>query len=560
MDQKLFILGLDGATFDLIKPWAAEGKLPNLAELLATGVHGTLNSPLPPISPPSWASFATGKNPGQHGIFAFTRADPTSYRLRFDNSRTRQGKSFWRIMSEAGARVGALNVPLTYPPEEVNGFVVGGLFSPGLGSNFVSPPEVQRELLAAVPDYIIECFDIEKISLRDKDKSQEYLDKNLRMIDARMRAARSLYVKHKPDCMIAAFVASDRVSHYFWKHMDESSADQVDPVEREKYRDAILTIYQKLDWALGEIRAMLEPGTALFVISDHGFGPSYTRLNFKKWLAENKYLAFAKARPLSPAKAMANLALGAVRYLPMSWRNWGRVRFPRLANRAVSAMLLHDIDWSRTRAYIVAEQVALFINMKGRQPQGIVEPGEKYERLRDELIDKLTHWIDPNTGLSVAERVYRREELYTGTCTERLPDLVIGWRDYQYTFTPDADAKQAPLFSSLLPLPIEKWARCGMHRPNGIFLAHGEGLRGGAETGPHPIWDVAATALYHLGLDVPNDMDGRVMTDIYDPGVIGDRPPSYSGVSSSREAVEREFSEEEEQKIEQRLRNLGYLE
>ena len=116
MGQKLFILGLDGATFDLIKPWAREGKLPNLARLLEEGSHAVLHSTMPPVSPPAWASFATGKNPGRHGILAFTRVDPTTYEVAFENSRSVRGKTFWRIASEAGKRVGAVNIPMTFPP------------------------------------------------------------------------------------------------------------------------------------------------------------------------------------------------------------------------------------------------------------------------------------------------------------------------------------------------------------------------------------------------------------------------------------------------------------
>jgi len=115
MGNKVFVIGLDGATFDLIEPWVRQGKLPTFKRLMEEGSWGTLWCPRPPISPQSWVSFATGKNPGKHGFIDFIEVTPYSYSTRFVNARMRAGKSFWKLLSEAGKSVGVLNVPITYP-------------------------------------------------------------------------------------------------------------------------------------------------------------------------------------------------------------------------------------------------------------------------------------------------------------------------------------------------------------------------------------------------------------------------------------------------------------
>src|SRR5689334_13033273 len=128
----VFIIGWDGATFDLIRPWVAQGKLPHIARLMETGAHGSLRSNLPPMTFPAWSSFMTGKNPGKHGIFDFTRPRPGRYELEFVNGGHRRAASFWQILTRAGRKVVSISVPCTFPPEAVDGVMISGFDAPGL--------------------------------------------------------------------------------------------------------------------------------------------------------------------------------------------------------------------------------------------------------------------------------------------------------------------------------------------------------------------------------------------------------------------------------------------
>src|SRR5256712_12184914 len=125
-DPKVVIIGLDAATWTLIRPWMAEGGMPNLAKLMKEGVSGTLRSILPPITPPAWTSFLTGKNPGNHRLFHFLEAQPGGYSLRYLNATSPRAKTIWKMLSDSGFTVGPMNIPFPYPPEHLPAFQISG--------------------------------------------------------------------------------------------------------------------------------------------------------------------------------------------------------------------------------------------------------------------------------------------------------------------------------------------------------------------------------------------------------------------------------------------------
>ena len=118
------VFGLDGVTFDLLQPWLDEGRLPNLARLLNEGAQGRLRSTIPPVSASAWASFATGTNPGQHGLVDFTYPSESSYDIQITNGRTRAVPALWEIVGGAGGQTGVVSMPMTYPPKPLEGFML----------------------------------------------------------------------------------------------------------------------------------------------------------------------------------------------------------------------------------------------------------------------------------------------------------------------------------------------------------------------------------------------------------------------------------------------------
>ena len=217
MSNKLLTIGLDGATFRVIKPLVQEGRLPNLERLLRGGVHGILQSTPDTNSPCAWSTFITGKNAGRHGIFGFFENMPNSYRVRFLNGSFRSGKSLWKILSENGKRVGVINVPFSYPVEEVNGFIIGGPDSPSkTAEQFAFPAHIMGEVEGKAGSYIIEAG---ASALVRQGRKTEAIAKLQECIECRLRTAKYLIEKEDYDFFMVVFTESDRIQHHFWKYI-----------------------------------------------------------------------------------------------------------------------------------------------------------------------------------------------------------------------------------------------------------------------------------------------------------------------------------------------------
>src|SRR5436190_5954229 len=256
--NRVFIIGWDGATFDLMRPWVAQGKLPNIARLMQSGVHGNLRSTLPPMTFPAWSTFMTGKNPGKHGIFDFTRQRPGKYELEFVNGGQRRAASSWKLLSKAGRKVISISVPCTYPPEPVNGVMISGFDGPGqMGTAYVDPrgmhlPELYDELKQHTGGHPIGAFIANDINRGRPDLGLE------RMIEAvRKTAATAKYLMQNRewDFMMILFGESDGVGQHFWQYCDPKSP--LYQSEPSGLGDSILKAYQELDRQIAELAQLM---------------------------------------------------------------------------------------------------------------------------------------------------------------------------------------------------------------------------------------------------------------------------------------------------------------
>jgi predicted AlkP superfamily phosphohydrolase/phosphomutase len=211
-----------------------------------------------------------------------------------------------------------------------------------------------------------------------------------------------------------------------------------------------------------------------------------------------------------------------------------------------------DIDWTKTKAYSFGNVGQVFINLRGREPQGIVEPGEEYEELREQIISMLAELRDPETGIQVIEHIYRREEVYSGEQANELPDIVMLPLNMEYGAT-----GLSAFVSNRVVAP--SFAYSGSHRMEGVFMLSGHGVRPGLVVEGAQIVDVAPTILHLLGLPVPTDMDGRVLTEALDERFLASRLVEYSDEAAIPGPVGRGLSEEEAQEVTERLRGLGYV-
>ena len=575
--DRLLIIGLDGATFDLIVPWARAGKLPNLGRLMETGAFQPLRSTIPPMTFPSWTTFMTGQNVGKHGVFDFTERKPNSYEVQFVNASARKAKTIWRIMSEAGKRVCVVGVPCTYPPERVNGVMISGFDAPNPGPRSMYPPGLYEELRERVGEYIISP-DIAKHI--DADRPDEALASIIRSINRKAETARYLFQREPWDCMMAMFGESDSSAHHFWKYHDPRSPHH-EPAGFGEEGDPLLSVYRRLDEIVGELLESVPPGTTTVVVSDHGHGGTGDKIMYvNRWLAQEGFLAFRR-RGLSDLTSGLRVGLTRLagrakmvltRVLPRRIRKiLAYERRGGLVNKVESFLRFASIDWSRTKAF--SEETpyypTIWINVRGRDPEGIVEPGAMYEAVRTEIIERLLSWKDPDTGEPVVKAVHRREEVYHGSEVERIPDLLVSWnldRGYSYLSRPSYQAQSGTPIERMSRATIRKsrfmLGRSGSHRDHGILILSGHGIAQGQAIKEPGMPDVAPTILHLLGVPVPEVIDGRVLTEALDPQATA---REAAGGAKAQQAMPEDgrvaalYSEEENEKIEDRLRDLGYI-
>lgn len=560
MGKKVLVIGLDGATWDLIKPWAEEGKLPLFSRLMYESSWGPSRSVLQPYSAQAWSSFITGKNPGKHGIFDFLIRDFHTYGFRLVNAASRVGDSIWRILSLRGKRVIVVNVPMTYPPEEVNGILISGRDTPGLDSDYTFPRELKGELEAALGGYVIVPNDWLYMRRGRPDRAREEL---FREIDIRFASTRYLLSKYPWDFCIFVITATDGVAHFFWRYHDPKHP-LYDPADGARYGRTIYEVYRRINDELEALLCDLDEETILVMLSDHGSGPIHNRaIHLNLWLEREGFLAFQKKRgPSMPARLFRSGKGVLYSLLPFEKLTKVRALLPnRLRSRLLSQTLFSDIEWSRTKAYSEEFRGHIWINLKGRDPQGIVEPGTEYEKVRDEIISRLSELRDPETGERLLVGVHRRESLYEGLFLENLPDLMVEARGTPAIFKPSPKDGPGEAVRILSKREMGNLKTSGGHLMDGLLLIRGQGIKPGYRVEGAHLIDLAPTLLYLMGESIPEEMDGQVLVQIFNPSFLKAHPirtaESPSGTASKDE--EGFYSEEEEEQIKEQLKGLGYL-
>ena len=537
--NKVLLLGIDGATFSILDPLFAEGHMPHLEKLLARGASGVLTSTIPPYTPPGWTSIFTGVNPGKHGIFGFTLGNVQRNEglVRLDRVKT---PAIWNVVNAQQHRIGLFNVPMTFPPPVVDGFSVSGMLTPegggGTPDTFTHPESLAKTIADEIPDYEI---DIE-VDYDNDWRSTEIIERLSRNL-ARKRAALRLLLEEHDDLgvLFPVFEAPDRVMHVHYKYIDPRCEHFHRP-EAKPIRERVWSFFDEMDEAIGEVLGWAGDDGFVVTMSDHGFGPKDKSVNVNLALREWGLLSLGGAGAVSKSAGLRKLARKAKRVLPKS------------VFKKVKGVAQSRIDWSRTKAFSAPiPQQGIYVNLAGREPHGVVPPAD-YEAVCDEVAGRLSELVDPDDGRPVVDRVYRRDEVLSGPLSPEAPDLFPVCRAYSYELS---DGLYSPaVLDDYRELPR------GFHAIDGIFGLAGPGIpsQNGLKAS---LYDIAPTALYLAGLDLPQGLDGRVLSDFL-PGFADQRPVRITDMALplAREGAQvGPYSQEEEAQIEESLRNLGYL-
>lgn len=541
--EKILVIGLDGADWRLLDPWMVNGELPAIATLVDEGARSTLRSTIRPESSVAWTSFATGMNPGKHGVFGFAgRQRPDRYAFTLTNASTVHVPRFWDLLGAHDYRVGLLNVPYTYPPKQVNGFLVAGMLTPSVESEFTYPSALKQALLRDFGTYITD------VSGPNDDKGR--LIENVRTYTRQQRDM-ALYLMERRlwDVFVVAFTGPDRLQHFLW-----ADADPTHPLHHDgSFASALLEHYRSLDTAIARMLERVPAETLVLLISDHGFNGCARKFYVNHWLHHIGLLAVQPpsgvwARSLSLANRLGQIDIvhRLKRMLPGS----DAVTLSDWRSKTFATM----IDWTQTKVYFGLDG-GLRVNLRGRESTGIVDPGAEYAALCRELTERLHGVTDPHTGNPAISFVFMRDELYHGPRIDMAPDVIVEpqreHRDATNNVILDGTIRPdvSPIFGSSEPYTAN-------HALDGIFCAWGPGIRRGNYAHGATILDVGPTILAAAGVPIPDQMDGSVLDIFADrPDVLharadaADTPPHSTYV----------YDAEEEQMIERRLRDLGYL-
>lgn len=542
--SRVLVIGIDGGTFDLVRPWAEAGDLPNLARLMREGVHGPLESTLPPVTSPAWPTFATGKNPGKHGVFDFIR--PTGGQFELVNASSVRAPTLWQILSQAGRTVGVMNVPVTYPPAPVNGFIIAGMLSPMNGA-FTYPPD----LLSGYADQMKPYRIAPRVQAK-RGNEAEFAADLLEMVERRGEYALRLMQDYPYDFLMFHFQATDIVQHAFWKFVDPTHP-LYDPQEAARFGPTVKRIYQRVDGFIGQMLDRLQDDTTVIVMSDHGFGPLHYVVNLNLFFLEQGLLQL-KHGAWTRLKAnlfRAGLTPASVWHLieHTGLQNYVWQVSKSTRNKVVGKFLsFDDVDWSHTLAYSIGHVGQIYINLKGREPHGIVEPGVEYEDVRQRVTETLSRLRHPKTGQPLTDQVIPGDQVAHGPYAHRSPDLHLVLDGYKTIVF--------PLFATdgrIVTRQIRGDSGC--HRRHGIFIAWGADIQPEGTVSQARILDLAPTILHLMGQPVPDDMDGRVLTEALTTSRAVERRPAGLGEAEAKAALSAEDAAE----VEERLRALGYL-
>jgi predicted AlkP superfamily phosphohydrolase/phosphomutase len=478
---KTIIIGLDGGTFYLIDGLVNKGILPNLKKIMSEGYKNICKSIYPPLSPPAWVSIATSANPAKHGIFDFFYMPfkkQKSYVRKIVNTHEWKVGTIFKILNDKGLSCGIINYPMGYPPLEVKEYFISGLGTPDESCAYVYPEELKKEINKKFPGYTVDAGG------GVGNTYSGFLKACVKSEEGRLELSKYLFDKYDVDLFFVIFAFTDRVQHWFWKFLDKNHPQHE---EWSEATEAYQGFFIKFDEFLGFILSRMHENDNLIIMSDHGFGP------IKKYFYINKFLYDV---------GLLKFKTGAKIFTQQNTPDG----------------LLTSIDWSKTRAYSLGDYGEIRINLKGREPMGIINPGKEYDQLVA-FIKKLLEAIkDPSDKKRIVDRVFFKKEIYSGEHLGEAPDLIFTMRNCEYISYINGRGNEFYKYDRVfLKEPskkeMEQWT--GSHNLDGIFIAYGKNVNKNAKIKEISILDLPPTILYLQGTKIPSYSDGNALKGLF---------------------------------------------
>lgn len=561
--RKTIIIGIDGAAWEYIEPLINNNKLPNLRHLILQGCKGNLISTFPPLSPPAWSSFMTGVTPNKHGVFDFLSRDKESYIMRPVNSAGRRESGFWEYLNAKGLRTGICNLPTSFPAEEVDGFFISGFDSPSDSEYITYPRSIYYELKKRFGRYPLYAPECSILNRRNREEEIEaYVNSYFQHVNIQTEIMLEFMKRYQIDVLVTNYMINDTFNHYL-------------PDVRYNY-----LALEHIDLNIGKYLERYADANYI-IISDHGSRKIEKAFIAYKWLEDKGYLIYDK-RKLQDAKfnvGLAELLQNQIKikgYTEKIIRKFARSSF-KLIPQMIQNLLINLIVGNRSILYWPYECIdvkksivyycqggikGLRLNVKGREPCGIVDPGSDYHKIREEIIEKLSLIRDGDSGNTVFKKIYRKEELSDNLIpevVELLPDIILWCFDNsKYTMTSNNILRKSTLNNNFIV--DSSIAGCfGDHTTEGIFICSGPAFKYNLSVEALDLIDIPAIILYLHAVPVPENFDGKVKEELFSLEFKGSPVQYQAKIILEEGGAKKLYSDKEKKEVEEKLKGLGYL-
>jgi len=457
--NKLFVIGIDGAMPEYIfGEWL--DKLPTIKKLINQGCYGELKSTIPPLSAVAWTAISTGKAPADFGFFEYIYRKNNSYNdLGIISATNIKSKTLWQIASEHNKKSIICLMPLTWPIKPFNGICVSGYMTPNTDVEFTYPKEIKNKIETIFNKQF-------RIISEFRNKSKEEIIKNVyENTEMHFKLMEYLLKNNDYDLFFGVIDESDSMNHNFLKYTDKEHSEYD---ENFQYKNVLKEYYQYIDKKLGELLNLLDKETKIIVLSDHGIIRMHNRVNLSDWLIKEGYLVL-KNQITEKIKLKMNL-----------------------------------VDWTETRAWAIgAFEGQIFVNLKNREPEGIVEEKD-YDNLLNEIEEKLKK-ITGDRGEKLDTKVFKKKEFFKGEYEHLAPDMIIYFDNLQYGCNTSLIGNEL-LWSPQTAIGSDDAG----HSQKGIFIMNKCEKTG--DIGEVDILDIAPTILKNIGIESSNYMKGKVIS------------------------------------------------
>ncbi len=487
--MKILVLGLDCAAPELLFGY---DDLPNIRRLMEVGVYGRLESVIPPITVPAWMCMATSQDPGSLGIYGFrNRIDHTYSGLGIASARSITEPAIWDHLAREGKRSIIVGVPPGYPPRRINGISVGCFLTPDTDKNiFTHPPEISDEIRKLVGHYPVDVQGFRS------DNKAWLRDEIFAMSRTQFQVVRHLLTTKEWDYFHFVDIGLDRIHHGFWKYHDP---EHVLHEPDSPFRDTVHNYYRHIDDEIGRVLELLSDDTIVLVVSDHGAQRLDGGFCVNEWLVKEGLLV--------------------LKSYPEEVTPFGKL----------------DVDWEKTKVWSEGGYYArVFFNVKGREPQGVIEPTE-YEAFRDEIKAKFEATVGPD-GRPLGTLVFKPQEIYHSV-KNVAPDLIVHfgalyWRSIGGVGYPSIHIRENDTGPD----------DCNHAQFGSFILAASNSPLQGEVKGAR-LLDIAPTLLELGGYEIPPSMQGK--------SLVADKSMAAGDLAG--------YGEDDETIIRDRLSGLGYI-